>query len=77
MIQSVNHVTYLVSDLKKSFEFYKYVLKAKILLESDKTDYFTIGGVWLALNEEREIPRNEIKYSNTHMAFTIDENDFN
>ena len=77
MIQSVNHVTYSVSDIKKSIEFYKNILKAKILLESDKTAYFTLGGLWLALNEESEIPRNEIHYSYTHMAFSINENDFN
>ena len=52
MIQAVNHVTYSVSDIKKSVEFYKNILKAKILLESDKTAYFTIGGLWLGLNEE-------------------------
>ncbi|MCE5097981.1 metallothiol transferase FosB [Staphylococcus devriesei] len=77
MIQSVNHVTYSVSNIKKSIEFYKNILKAKILLESDKTAYFTLGGLWLALNEEMEIPRNEIQYSYTHMAFSINENDFN
>lgn len=76
MIQAVNHVTYSVSDIKKSVEFYKNILKAKILLESDKTAYFTIGGLWLGLNEESEIPRNEIHYSYTHMAFSIKENDF-
>lgn len=76
MIQPVNHITYSVSDINKSIVFYKYILKAKILVESDKTAYFTLGGLWLALNEEKGIPRNEIQYSYTHMAFTIDENEF-
>ncbi|MBA1354619.1 MULTISPECIES: FosB/FosD family fosfomycin resistance bacillithiol transferase [Staphylococcus] len=76
MIQSINHVTYSVSDIKKSTIFYKDILKAKILVESDKTVYFTLGGLWLALNEEKDIPRNEIQYSYTHIAFTIDENTF-
>lgn len=64
MIQSVNHVTYSVSNIKKSIEFYKNILKAKILLESDKTAYFTLGGLWLALNEEMEYL--EMKF-NTHI----------
>ncbi len=76
LIQSINHVTYSVSDIKTSTAFYKDILKAKILLESDKTAYFTLGGLWLALNEEKDITRNEIQYSYTHIAFTIDESEF-
>lgn len=76
MIQSINHVTYSVTDIKQFISFYKDILKANILVESDKTAYFTLGGLWLALNEEKDIPRNEIQYSYTHMAFTIDESEF-
>ncbi|PTI36987.1 metallothiol transferase FosB [Staphylococcus succinus] len=76
MIQSINHVTYSVSDIKTSIAFYKDILNANILVESDKTAYFTVGGLWLALNEEKDILRNEIQYVYTHMAFTIDESEF-
>ncbi|MGV3112470.1 FosB/FosD family fosfomycin resistance bacillithiol transferase [Staphylococcus pettenkoferi] len=76
MIKSINHVTYSVSDLKNFVDFYKNILKAKILLEGKNTAYFTVGGVWLALNEESDIPRNEIQYSYTHIAFSIDEREF-
>lgn len=76
MIQSINHITYSVSNLSKSVSFYKDILKANILLESYKTAYFTLGGLWLALNEEENIPRNEIQYSYTHIAFKIDEREF-
>lgn len=60
MIQSINHVTYSVSDIKTSIAFYKDILKAEILVENDKTAYFTVGGLRLALNEEKDIHRNEI-----------------
>src|SRR5699024_12604743 len=72
MIQSINHVTYSVSDINQSIIFYKDILKAEILVESDKTVYFTVDGLWLALNEEKDIHRNEIQYSYKHMDFTID-----
>ncbi len=35
MIQSINHVTYSVLDINQSIVFYKDILKAKILVESD------------------------------------------
>lgn len=64
MIQSINHVTYSVSDIKTSIAFYKDILKAKILVERGKTAYFTLGGLWLALNEEKIYL--EMKF-NTHI----------
>lgn len=69
-------MTYSVLDINQSIIFYKDILKANILVESDKSAYFILGGQWLALNEEKGIPRNEIQYSYTHMVFTIDESEF-
>ncbi|HDJ1243862.1 TPA: FosB1/FosB3 family fosfomycin resistance bacillithiol transferase, partial [Staphylococcus aureus] len=60
----------------KSIEFYRDILGADILVESETSAYFNLGDIWLALNEEKNIPRSEIKYSYTHIAFTISDNDF-
>lgn len=76
MINGLNHITFSVTNLTKSIEFYRDVLKAEILVEGETSAYFNLAGVWLALNEEKNIPRNEIEYSYTHMAFTISDNDF-
>ena len=76
MIKGINHITYSVSNIAKSIEFYRDILGADILVESETLAYFNLGGIWLALNEEKNIPRSEIKYSYTHIAFTISDNDF-
>lgn len=76
MIRGINHITYSVTNITKAIEFYKDVLKAEILVEGKTSAYFNLAGIWLALNEEESIPRNEIKYSYTHIAFTVSEEDF-
>lgn len=72
----VNHFLYSVSDLERSFRFYQNVLGAKPLVRGRKLAYFDLNGYWLALNEERDIPRQEIRQSYTHLAFSIAEESF-
>jgi metallothiol transferase len=72
----INHLLFSVTDLESSISFYEEVFGAKLLLKGRKTAYFDLDGLWLALNEETDIPRNEIKESYTHMAFTIAEDEY-
>jgi len=74
--KGINHLLFSVSDLVKSIRFYESDFGAKLLIKGKSTAYFDLNGLWLALNLEKDIPRNEIHESYTHIAFTIDENDF-
>ncbi|KZR58835.1 FosM family fosfomycin resistance protein [Pseudobacillus badius] len=75
-IKGLNHFLFSVSDLDASIRFYQEVFGAKLLVKGRSTAYFDLNGIWLALNVEHDIPRNEIRQSYTHIAFSIEEGQY-
>jgi metallothiol transferase len=75
-IGSINHLLFSVTDLDKSIKFYEDVFDAKLLVKGRRLAYFDLDGLWLALNVEENVPRYEIQYSYTHIAFTVASEDF-
>ncbi|PAB60423.1 metallothiol transferase FosB [Anaeromicrobium sediminis] len=75
-LKRINHITFSVSDLEKSVEFYKKVFGAELLVEGENLAYFDFGSLWIALNVEKDIKRNEIYDSYTHISFSIEEEEY-
>ena len=74
-LHGVNHLCFSVANLEKSIIFYQEALGAKLLVQGRSLAYFDLNGLWLALNQE-DIERRDIPRTYTHIAFTIEENDW-
>ena len=75
MITGANHYTLAVSDLNRSFHFYKDILGLKSLCKWPKGAYFLAGDFWFCLNlDSNRKPEPDFHY--THFAFTVAPNAF-
>lgn len=75
MVENINHITIAVSDLEKSFKFYKDILGFVPKLRWKNGAYFIVGNIWFAINKDDNIKDVErIDYS--HIALSCSRSNF-
>ncbi len=75
MINGINHITFAVSNLEKSLEFYKELLGLKLVARWPEGAYLKAGETWIALNLDPEC-RSEPSPDYTHIAFNVSPENF-
>jgi catechol 2,3-dioxygenase-like lactoylglutathione lyase family enzyme len=75
MVKGINHITFAVKNLEKSFEFYKDILGLTPVVKWNNGAYFTTCDTWIALNQDSSVSgARRPDYS--HIAFSCTGPDF-
>ena len=74
-VSGINHITLSVSDLNKSFCFYRDVLKFVPKFKNEKTAYFSVNSTWIALEEDQGVRKGPLP-EYTHIAFNVTNSNF-
>lgn len=76
MITGINHLTLATRDLEDSFVFYRDLLGFKPLCKWPEGAYFLAGNLWFCLSVDQH-GQAEPNPCYSHIAFNIEQNDFN
>jgi catechol 2,3-dioxygenase-like lactoylglutathione lyase family enzyme len=74
-IVGLNHVTLAVTDVARSFLFYRELLGFRPLCKWPAGAYFLIGDFWFCLNLDNK-RQSQTSPDYTHIAFTVDSDNF-
>ena len=75
MIKGINHITLAVSDVDRSFEFYRRILGLKPIVKGKFGAYLTAGDIWVALSQDDSVKKAK-KPDYSHIAFTCSNDAF-
>ena len=75
MILGINHITIAVTDLDRSFNFYKNILGFKPLMKHSCGAYLLAGDLWFCLDLDLSTRKGALQ-EYTHFAFTVRQADF-
>ncbi len=78
LILGISHITFIVKNLEKATTFFEEIFEARGVYSSgekqfsiSKEKFFLINDLWIAVMEGEEIEKNY-----NHIAFKIDESDY-
>ncbi len=74
-VESINHITLPVSNLQKSFDFYKNILGIKPLVKWERGAYFLCGDFWFCLSLDQS-DRDFSVQDYRHLAFSVSKENF-
>ena len=74
-LNGLNHITLAVTDIERSFLFYRDLLGFRPLCKWQTGAYFLVGGLWFCINLD-SARKSEASPDYTHYAFSIDPSDF-
>ncbi len=75
MINGINHITFAVTQLDISLDFYVNLLGLRLVASWDSGAYLLAGNQWIALNVDRDrIKETPPDYS--HISFNVLSSDF-
>lgn len=79
MIETISHITIIVSDVEKMGNFLRTIFDAEEVYDSSKENFslsyekfFIVGGIWMAVMEGEPLPER----SYNHVAFKVSDSDF-
>ena len=75
MITGLNHLTLSTSNVDKSFNFYREILKCKPLAKWKRGAYLLAGDMWLCLSLDLN-KSDRISSEYTHYAFSVEPEKF-
>lgn len=75
MVSGINHLTFAVSNLKKSFGFYVEVLSFRPIAKWETGAYLTTGETWIALTSDPAVA-GAVRPDYSHIALTCAEAGF-
>lgn len=80
MIERISHITFVVEDLERTSKIFEYVFNGELIYSSGAKEYslskekfYLIGNQWLVIMQGEKLASK----SYNHIAFKIDEKDFN
>jgi catechol 2,3-dioxygenase-like lactoylglutathione lyase family enzyme len=72
-VKGINHITYAVTNIAESIDFYTNILGLKLVKHYQTGAYLTAGNQWICLSVD---PETKPSSDYSHIAFDVIDDDF-